>query len=103
MYMEEVEWCYRIKKAGWQTWFYPETEIFHLVRGSSPEGKQRAILGIYQGLIYFYQKHFASWQLGMLKFLLKAKAAGAWFVGILTGSNYLKQTYEKAFKLACHV
>ena len=100
MYMEEQEWCYRIKKAGWQAWFYPGAEIFHLVRGSSPEGRQKAILGIYQGLIYFYQKHFAPWQLGVLKLLLRAKATGAWFIGILTNNAYLKETYAKAFKLA---
>lgn len=103
MYMEEVEWCYRIKKAGWQVWFYPGAKIFHLVRGSSPEGKQRAILGIYEGLIYFYQKHFAPWQLFVLKLLLRIKAGGAWLAGILTDSHYLKETYAKAFKLACHV
>lgn len=100
MYVEEVEWCYRIKKAGWQVWFYPGAKIFHLVRGSSPEGKQRAVLGIYQNLLYFYRKHFAPWQLTVLKFFLRTKAKGAWLVGLLTENNYLKQTYAKAFKLA---
>jgi len=99
MYMEEVEWCYRIKKAGFENWFYPEAEIYHLVRGSSPEGKQKAIWWIYQGLVLFYQKHFASWQTPVLKFLLRTKAAGAWFIGVLKGDNYLKETYGKAFKL----
>ena len=102
MYMEEVEWCYRIKKAGFEIWFYPGAEIFHLVRGGSPaswRGKQKAILNIYQGLIYFYQKHFASWQLPVLKLLLLTKAAGAWFLGALTGNKYLKETYAQAYKL----
>jgi GT2 family glycosyltransferase len=99
MYLEEVEWCYRLKKAGWQIWFYPGAEIFHLVRGSSPEGKQRAIWGICQGLIYFYRKHFAPWQLIVLKFLLRTKAAGAWLIGILSFDQDLKETYAKAFKM----
>ncbi len=99
MYIEEQEWCYRIKKSGWQVWFYPGAEIFHLVRGSSPEGKQKVILWIYEGLIYFYQKHFASWQLSVLKFLLLAKARGAWLIGVLTNNAYLKETYAKAFKV----
>ncbi len=103
MYMEEVEWCYRMKKTGWQIWFTPEAEIFHLVRGSSPEGKQKAVLGIYQGLIYFYEKHFASWQLIVLKFLLRTKAIGVWLIGILTNNQYFRKTYAEAFKLACHV
>ena len=99
MYMEEQEWCYRIKKEGWQVWFYPEAEIFHLVRGSSPEGRQKAILGIYQGLIYFYKKHFSSWQLIMVKLVLVIKAIGVWLVGVLTKNHDLKETYAKAFKL----
>ncbi|HUS51885.1 MAG TPA: glycosyltransferase family 2 protein [Candidatus Bathyarchaeia archaeon] len=100
MYMEEVEWCFRIKKSGWQIWFNPEAEIYHLVRGSSSLGKEKAVLGIYQGLIYFYQKHFAPWQLGMLKFLLQTKAIGAWLIGALFNKQDLKRTYAQAFKLA---
>jgi len=99
MYMEEVEWCWRIKKAGFQIWFYPEAEIYHLVRGSSPEGEQKAILWIYQGLIYFYQKHFAWWQLAMLKLALRIKAISGWLIGFLIANRYLKDTYAKAFKM----
>jgi len=100
MYIEEMEFCYRAKKAGFSTWFYPQAQVYHLTRGSLPENKQRVIWWIYEGLIYFYQKHFAGWQLTVLKFLLRAKAALAWLIGFLTANDYLKQTYGKAFKLA---
>ena len=100
MYVEEMEFCFRAKKAGYLTYFFPQAEVYHLERGSSPEGKQKAIWGIYQGLIYFYQKHFAPWQLLVLKLLLRTKAAGAWLVGWLTNNQELKETYAKAFKLA---
>ena len=106
MYVEEQEWCYRIKKAGFEVWFYPGAEIYHLVRGSSlggRQGKKGAILNIYRGLIYFYGKHFASWQLLVLKFFLLTKAAIAWLVGWLLRNEYLRNTYGKAFKVACHV
>lgn len=99
MYVEDVEWCYRAKKAGWSVWFYPAAQIVHLVRGSSPEGKQRVILGIYKGLLRFYEKNFASWQLSVLKFLLLTKAAIAWLIGLVTANNYLKKTYGEAIKL----
>lgn len=99
MYVEEVDWCYRAKKAGWSVWFYPSAQITHLVRGSSPEGKQKAVLEIYKGLLRFYGKNFACWQLTVLKFLLLAKAGIAWVIGIITGNDYLKKTYGKAIKL----
>lgn len=98
MYVEEMEYCYRAKKAGFQTCFYPGAEVIHRARGSTL-GRQKAILAIYQGLIYFYQKHFAPWQLFVLKWLLRTKAAVAWLVAVATANRYLKETYAKAFKL----
>ena len=100
MYVEEMEYCYRAKKAGYLTYFFPQAEVYHLERGSSPEGKQKAIWGIYQGLIYFYQKHFAPWQLTVLKLLLRVKSILVWLIGWLTNNQGLKETYAKAFKLA---
>jgi len=41
LYGEDVEWCYRIKRAGWKIFYYAEAEIIHLGGGStkgSPEG-----------------------------------------------------------------
>lgn len=34
MYEEEADLCYRIKKAGYETWFYPEAVIIHHERQS---------------------------------------------------------------------
>jgi GT2 family glycosyltransferase len=99
MYVEEMEYCYRAHKAGFGVYFFPRAEVYHLERGSSPEGKQKAVWGIYQGLIYFYQKHFAPWQLAVLKLLLRTKALIAWLLGLMTGNRYLKETYAKAFQL----
>ena len=100
MYMDEIEWCYRIKKAGYKVMFYPGSKIIHLGRGSSKAGRKDPILNIYRGLIYFYKKHCPSWQLSILKMMLKLKAAISLIVGWLTGNNYLKQTYAEAFKIA---
>lgn len=97
MYMEEVEWCFRVKKAGFRIFFYPEAEIVHYTRASG--SKSEAIWGIYKGLTYFYQKHKPRWQLIILKLMLKTKASFAWFLGILTNNGYLKVTYSKAFHL----
>ena len=99
MYVEEMEYCFRAKKAGYKTYFYPQAEVFHLVRGSATAGKQKAIWEIYKGLLYFYQKHFVGWQRGVLKLLLRTKAVGAWLIGILINNYYLKETYAKAFRL----
>lgn len=99
MYMDEVEWCYRIKKAGLKVFFYPEAEIIHLFGGSSKTGRQDPILNIYRGLIYFYQKHYSPFQLRILKIMLKLKAREALILGWLTSNHYLKETYAEALKI----
>ena len=100
MYMEEVEWCYRVKKAGFKIYFYPEAEIIHLWQGSSRTGRKDPILNIYRGLIYFYRKHKNPAELSLLRLLLKLKALGALGLGYIENNQYLKETYGEAFKLA---
>jgi len=100
MYMDEVEWSFRIKKAGYKVVFNPQVEIIHLGGASSKTGRKGPILNIYRGLIYFYKKHYSGWQLVILKIMLKLKAALSYLLGFVLNNNYLKQTYAQAFKIA---
>lgn len=69
MYGEDVEFCLRTKKAGWQVWHNPKTSIVHL-GGASSETRAPAILGEFRGLKKLYQKHYPAWQLGVLRLFL---------------------------------
>jgi len=100
MYMDEVEWSFRIKKAGYKIVFNPQAEIIHLGGASSKTGRKGPILNIYRGLIYFYKKHYSGWQLVILKIMLKLKAVLSYLLGLFLNNNYLKQTYAQAFKIA---
>jgi len=99
MYMEELEWCYRIKKNGYKIYFYPQAKIVHLGQGSSKTGRKDPIINIYKGLIYFYRKHYPFWKTALLKVTLKIKAGLSYLLGILTNNSYLKETYGEAFKI----
>lgn len=99
MYVEEMEYCYRAKKAGWQVAYTPETKIIHL--GGKSGSARNAFLGEYRGLKYFYQKHKSSQQRLPLRFFLKAGALlRVFFFGIIKGDSNLKETYVEAFRLA---
>ncbi len=98
MYMDEVEWCYRIKKAGFKVMFYPGAQIVHYFGGSSKTGRREPILNIYRGLQYFYKKHLPRWQWPLLWIMLKLKAVLAWLAGFFTGRDDLKKTYAEALK-----
>ncbi len=100
MYMEEVEWFYRAKQAGFKAYFLKEAEIVHLGRGSSVSGKKEPILNIYKGILYFYRKHKSPIELFILRTMLKLKALLALILGWLKNDKYLKETYGQAIKIS---
>ncbi len=95
MYMEEVEWCYRISQKGLRVGFYPNARIIHL-GGKSSCGRTAPIINIFNGLIYFYKKHKKPYELFILKIMLNIKAMASYFIGILKNDEYLKKTYSQA-------
>jgi len=101
MYSEEVELCYRARKKGFKTFFYSGAKVIHLKGKSSRDGFEKAVLGEYQGLKKFFQKHKPVWEMGFLRILLKLGAVLRMLIfGILMGDKEKKEIYEKAFKLA---
>ncbi|GAW31251.1 glycosyltransferase family 2 protein [Carboxydocella sp. JDF658] len=59
MYGEDIDWCYRIKKAGWEIYYYPEARIIHYKGASSKKKKYRMIYEFHRAMVIFYQKHYA--------------------------------------------
>jgi len=96
MYVEELEWCYRVKKIGWEIWYYPDTKIFHFGGASGESGT--AIFGEDRGLVKFYSIHRKRWQGLVLKPILKLKNILRYIVfGIIGGNEQKKRIFIKAF------
>lgn len=100
MYGEDVEWCYRIEKSGFDVIFSPQTKIVHIGRGSSGKISQNAFLGEYKGLLYFYKKHKGHFSLQLLRLFLKIGALARIFIFHTLGRRELAKVYVKAFKVA---
>ncbi|OGG04350.1 hypothetical protein A2W14_07110 [Candidatus Gottesmanbacteria bacterium RBG_16_37_8] len=99
MYGEEVEWCYRIRKANFQVCFLPQIEVVHL-KGGSQVNKGSAIIEEYRSLVYFYQKHFPH-KIFLLKLLLKVGALLRLILfGIISRQTPKLKLYAQAFKMA---
>lgn len=99
MYVEEMEYCYRAKRAGWQVVYTPRTKILHL--GGQSGSSKRALTSEYQGLKYFFAKHHPAWQRFVLKIFLKGGAILRIILfGIIEGNKSRKEAYVEAFRLA---
>lgn len=59
MYGEDLDWCYRIKEAGWKIIYYPESLLIHL-KGQSSRKKRRykTIYQFHKTMLQFYNKHY---------------------------------------------
>lgn len=69
MYMEEVEWCVRIKKHGFKVFFTPDFEVVHLGGASSGYRIGVPLYKEMEGLIYLFRKHYRGW-LGYVKLVI---------------------------------
>jgi GT2 family glycosyltransferase len=55
---EDLDWCVRATKGGWQVWYYPESVIVHLKgKGGAHSKPYRKIRGMHQCMWLFYRKH----------------------------------------------
>jgi len=61
MYMEDLDLSYRMKQAGWLTWFEPSAEVIHVKGGTSgPVRSPRLEYAFHYGMWRFYRKHYAA-------------------------------------------
>jgi N-acetylglucosaminyl-diphospho-decaprenol L-rhamnosyltransferase len=60
MYGEDLDWCKRIKEAGWTVMYYPQVCILHIKRASSRQSK-RARIEFVRAFLTFYNKHYRKW------------------------------------------
>lgn len=58
LFFNDVDWCYRIKQAGWKIYFVPEVMILHHGGASTSQVRRTAIRESHRALERFYRKHF---------------------------------------------
>ncbi len=57
MYVEEVDWCYRCRQAGWTIWQVPQAEVVHVAGASSQQFKGRSFVALHRSRLRFFAKH----------------------------------------------
>jgi hypothetical protein len=100
MYGEDVEWCFRIKKAGYKIFLCPQAKIVHIGRGSSKKIPTKAFVGEYLGVKFFYKQYKGFFALQIARFFLKIGALLRIIVFSILGRKELAKSYVEAFKVA---
>lgn len=58
LYFNDVDWCYRCRKAGWTILYQPAARIQHDLGASTRQVKAAAIRLSHDGLSRFYTRHY---------------------------------------------
>jgi GT2 family glycosyltransferase len=57
MFNEDVDWCRRMKLAGWAVSYVPEARVVHHIGASRKKVAPRVILARHRGMIHYFHKH----------------------------------------------
>jgi N-acetylglucosaminyl-diphospho-decaprenol L-rhamnosyltransferase len=58
LYGEDLDWAYRIRKAGWKIYYNPQVTVLH-VKAASTRHSRRARYEFFRAMDIFYRKHYA--------------------------------------------
>ena len=66
LFLEETDWCYRMKRAGWKIYHVPQAEVYHFQGKSAETAKKRAKVEFYRSRYHFFRKNRGSLQWSIL-------------------------------------
>jgi GT2 family glycosyltransferase len=81
MYGEDIDWCYRIKQAGWRVYYVPEAKVLHYGgQTSSKIMPYRNTWEFHRSMVVFYKKHYSTNHNLLVNCLVYA---GIWLKGVI--------------------
>jgi len=57
LFLEETDWCYRMKRAGWKIYHVPQAEIYHFQGKGVEIEKKKARVEYYRSRYHFFKKN----------------------------------------------
>lgn len=58
LFGEDIDWCYRIKEAGWKIYYYPKAVILHEKGASCQKNIWKSTYEFHRAMLLFYRKHY---------------------------------------------
>jgi N-acetylglucosaminyl-diphospho-decaprenol L-rhamnosyltransferase len=80
MYAEDLDFCYRVKRCGWQVWYNADVTVLHYKGQSSKQRSAFANVQFYRTMRLFHDKHFKEKTLFLVNWLIYGAVAllGGW-------------------------
>ena len=89
MYGEDIDLSYRIIKASYKNYYFPDTTIIHYKGESTKKGSLNYVRVFYQAMIIFAKKHFQGRQASLFVWMLQWAIYFRAFITLIT--NLIKK------------
>ncbi len=86
MYGEDIDLSYRIIKAGYKNYYFPETRIIHYKGESTKKSSINYVLVFYNAMIIFARKHFSQKNAKLFSFFINTAIYLRAFIAIINRS-----------------
>ena len=110
MYLEDADWCLRVKQAGWKICIYEGAQVIHRVGETFRQGGDITSLERCKSRYYYFQKHHSRKSILLLKVIttstLLLRGGGLLLLYLLKSSreraivNKRLKSYGKVIKLS---
>jgi len=70
MYAEELDWCRRIKQAGWRIVYLPAAQVIHYEGKSSEQNLAARDIRFHSSKVRYFRQHHGVWQAELLRLFL---------------------------------
>jgi len=72
MYSEEVEWCWRIRRAGWAIWQVPQARVTHVGGASTRQFRRTMEVALWRSRARFVAQLGPPWRLAAHRAIVRA-------------------------------
>jgi GT2 family glycosyltransferase len=62
MYCEEIDWAWRIRRAGWSVWCVPAARVTHYGGASSGQARPQTLRHLWESRLRLIDKHYPRWK-----------------------------------------
>jgi GT2 family glycosyltransferase len=59
MYYDEVDWCYRVRRAGWAIWQVPQARVTHVGGAATRQSRVAMLVALHESRLRFFRKHYS--------------------------------------------
>ena len=70
MYSEELDWCRRLKQAGWRIVYLPTAQVIHYEGKSSEQNLAARDIRFHSSKVRYFRKHHGVWPAQLLRLFL---------------------------------